>query len=643
MAFSAACPSCGAPVEFKSTASFHAVCEFCRSTLVRHGGNLENLGVMADLVEDASPIRLGTEGVYLGIHFAVIGRIQLRYASGVWNEWHLLFDNQRSGWLSDAGGEYMASFLTPPGKALPAYAELQIDQSLALAGRDWVVTNTEEALCVSGEGELPFAFGVGYAAQLADLRATDGSNSFATIDYSETPPLFFVGQSLPFAKFNFANLRDGPAAAKPAGPVKSLQCPSCGGPIELHDKAVLSVACPSCLAVLDAENESLKVLKKVAVAKRIEPRIPLGSVGRFGDKDWMAIGFQRRSVTAEGVEYPWDEYLLHHPTEGFRWLVENAGHWSWVSPLANPPRYTEGQPGALLQGEEFRRFSDGTAVTRYVLGEFTWKVKVGEEWQTLDFVAPPRMLSREKSSKEMTWSLAEYLPVEEVAAAFGLKQPLPEPRGVGACQPNPRWESHRRVCSRFWKFALLVTAMQILWYFLGGSTLVEQRVVYSQHQEDSITTPNFRLDKPARSIVLEHNTDIDNNWIGLGLTLVEKNSGKAWVASTELSYWHGSDGGESWSEGDRSRELAFRDLPAGDYYFVIDPELSNENPRAVADRIRVVRDPAAWSNYIFALIFLVCFPLLTRYRVSSFETTRWAEADYTPSGALPSADAEDDD
>jgi ribosomal protein S27E len=115
MPFSANCPACGAPVVFKSSASFHGVCEYCRSTLVRHGGNLENLGRMADLVEDASPIRLGTEGIYKGVHFAVIGRIQLSYAAGVWNEWHVLFDDQRGGWLSDANGEYLITFLTPPG------------------------------------------------------------------------------------------------------------------------------------------------------------------------------------------------------------------------------------------------------------------------------------------------------------------------------------------------------------------------------------------------------------------------------------------------------------------------------------------------------------------------------------------------
>ena len=50
------CPSCGAPVVFKSVASVYAVCEFCRSTLLRDGESLKNLGRMADLMDDPSLI-----------------------------------------------------------------------------------------------------------------------------------------------------------------------------------------------------------------------------------------------------------------------------------------------------------------------------------------------------------------------------------------------------------------------------------------------------------------------------------------------------------------------------------------------------------------------------------------------------------
>jgi hypothetical protein len=375
---------------------------------------------------------------------------------------------------------------------------------------------------------------------------------------------------------------------------------------------------------------------------RIEPLIALGSVGQFGGRDWTVIGFQQRVITAEGSDYPWQEYLLHHPEEGFRWLVESTRHWSWVSPVTRPPQYHIGLPMTIYNGETFTRYAAGSAVTRYVIGEFTWKVKVGETWDTLDFVAPPKVLSRESSRNESTWSLGEYLPVDEVAAAFKLKTPLPAPVGIGMIQPNPRAESHRRVCSLFWKFAALAILAQALWIFiLGGRTLLDQRLVFSPQNDEPVTTQTFLLDGKARNLVLRHDTDLDNNWLGLGLTLVEKNSGRAWIAQTEVAYWHGSDGGESWSEGDRSKELEFRDLPPGTYYFVIDPEISEEKPVSVAARIKVIRDQAAWSNFFFLLVFLALFPMFSRYRVSSFEAERWKDADFLSTGAEFGSDDSD--
>lgn len=642
MPFSATCPGCGAPVVFKSAASFHAVCEFCRSTLVRQGEALDRLGRMAELLGDASPIRLGTEGRYKGVHFAVIGRIQLRYAAGVWNEWHLLFDDMRSGWLSDAGGEYLVSFLTPPKVALPAFAGIMPNDPITLAGREFIVSNREEAMCVSGEGELPFAFGAGYAAPLVDLRSPNDTG-FASIDYSETPPLVFVGESLPFASFGFTNLR-GEAAAKPAGVVKSLQCPRCASAVGIHDPAVQSVACPSCLTVLAPDNEGLRVLHKAATALRIEPLIALGSVGRFDGRDWTVIGFQERAVSAEGKDYPWQEYLLHHPEEGFRWLVDSSGHWSWVSPVTNPPRHAVGLPSVLYRGEEYRRFSYGTATTRFVIGEFTWKVAVGETWELIDFVAPPRSLSRETSHNEMTWSLAEYRDAADVAAAFKLDHALPEPQGVAMNQPNPRLEPHRRVCSAFWKFAGLAVLAQALWVFVFGSqTVLDQRLLFSPGRDEAVTTAGFELPNGARSLVMRHDTDLDNNWLGINSTLVEQKSGRAWVALNDIAYWYGYDEGERWTEGDRSRELTFRDLPPGSYYAVIAPEISDEKPVPVKDRLRIERNPAPWSNFFFLLGFLALLPMFSRYRVAGFEAKRWAEADFLSSGEEFGSDDDSDD
>ena len=105
------CPSCGASVAFQSSVSILAVCEHCNSTLVRHDINVEDVGKMATLQIDGSPLQPGVLGEYKGVGFSVVGRIQLRYDRGIWNEWHLMFSDGRSGWLGEAGGTYAVSFL----------------------------------------------------------------------------------------------------------------------------------------------------------------------------------------------------------------------------------------------------------------------------------------------------------------------------------------------------------------------------------------------------------------------------------------------------------------------------------------------------------------------------------------------------
>jgi hypothetical protein len=200
------CPSCGAPVVFQSAASVMAVCGYCSSTLVRHDLDLENIGKMAQLQADGSPLQLRTEGRYRGSSFTIVGRIQLRFEKGLWNEWHLLFDDQRSGWLGEAAGVYAVSFPARVSEKIPKFEELRAGQELVLNQKTYEVTDVEEAFCIGGEGELPFPIGAGYSAPSADLAGP--GNQFATLDYSEDPALVFMGEYVEFDDLHLSGLRE---------------------------------------------------------------------------------------------------------------------------------------------------------------------------------------------------------------------------------------------------------------------------------------------------------------------------------------------------------------------------------------------------------------------------------------------------
>jgi hypothetical protein len=625
----ARCPSCGAPVVFQSAASIYAVCTYCKSTLLRKGEYLANLGRMAELMDDPTLLQIGAEGQFKGLHFAVIGRIQLKYDAGLWNEWHVLFDDGKNAWLSEAGGEYVISRQAQVPETIPAFDTLVPDMRVYLAGQPFAVSDLETALCIAGEGELPFKVDSGYEVRAADLRSGD---KFANIDYSETPPLVFVGAPVKFASLKLTNLRDKRDAAAGGTPnieAKAFQCPSCGAPISLHSGAIETVACMGCGTVLDIENEQLKIIVQAEAASREQPRLPLGSKGKLPSApgvEWEIIGYLKRQTRFEGVTYTWSEYLLFQAEAGFAWLTEDQGHWNFVRTLSSVPPSPRSQTRFRWNDREFRLFNRGRATVSYVLGEFYWRVRVGEHCATADYVSGNLMLSREMSARETTWSQGEYLDPDEVWAAFHATAPQAKRVGVYGNQPNP-WEvSHTKVFRLFLLLFLLATAVQIGLLLRPSATLLNQTLIYAPGNEEAATSEVFQLKERARTLSVEHQTGLDNNWLSLATTLVDKDSGQTWQGGQELSYYHGVDGGESWSEGSNNDEIVFKDIPAGNYYLSVEADVGTDNPGTVADRVRVKKDALGWSSYVLLLVLLAAFPLISRWRRTTFESARWEES-----------------
>lgn len=645
MALTASCPSCGAPVVFKSAGSIFAVCEYCQSTLVRHDQALEDIGKMAALVEDRSPLQLGAEGSFQGAHFALIGRIQIKYSQGYWNEWHLLFDDMRTGWLSEAGGEYVLTFMQHVMEALPVFDSLKVGQRFVLASQTWTVSNIENAECVAGQGELPFKVGAGYPVAAVDLR--NGAN-FATLDYSETPPLLFVGEAVDFKSLKMNNLREGMAIPTATVEAQVFRCPACGAPLQARSKDILAVGCSTCGAVVDTADSNYKLLS-AALGMRDEkytPRIPLGSKGVLEGNPVEVIGFLVRQSKSDGIAYDWREYLLAGENGTYRWLTEYNGHWNVVDVLSDPPRASGIIEIENVQygGQSFRHFATTpVAEVIQVAGEFTWRVQRGETNRVLDYIAPPLMLSRESTDNEQNWSLATYVAPEAVAGAFKLSGRMIAPVGVYANQPNPWQETNRRVFKLFWKLALAAIVLQLFFAFVaGGRTLLRQELVFSPHMaEDTLVTREFEVRGKPRKITVRNTTSLDNNWIGLDLMLVNKASGQAWPTTRELAYYYGSDGGESWSEGSRDDEVVFLDIPPGTYYVTVDPNIAPEKAVPVRDVIEVSSGGAGWSNFVMVMLFLVFFPIFTRLRHAAFEAARWAESDHAPVSGGDSSDGDD--
>lgn len=210
----APCPNCGATIEFLWSSAVQTTCDYCRSILVRHDVNLEKVGVVGDLPPNASPIQRGTEGRWGARPFTVVGRIIYEYQRGYWNEWHVRFADGESGWLSDAQLEYTFSVLETPEAALPSPDRIRTGTTIRQGGETFYATTVTKARYRGVEGELPFEYWDKDETLFADLSTT--GSRFATVDYSESPPLLFVGEHVSFADLSLRELREFEGWPRPA-------------------------------------------------------------------------------------------------------------------------------------------------------------------------------------------------------------------------------------------------------------------------------------------------------------------------------------------------------------------------------------------------------------------------------------------
>lgn len=437
----ASCPSCGAPVTF-GPGSVVAVCDFCKTVVARSDKKVEDHGKVADLVETSSRIRRGLSGKYKRRSFTIAGRVQYQHpAGGVWDEWYLAFSEGRWGWLAEAQGKLYLTFQKRLRRdaSVPAFENLGVGKSVELGGKSFEVFERGTAICGSAEGEIPWEFRAGAEHRFVDLQ--DGEGRVATLEYGAEPELF-VGEVVSVDELNLSG--EGwdfePQAASAGG--LQLNCPNCAGPLTLRvpDQS-LRVTCPSCNSLLDANSGKLSYLKTLKSRESFPILIPLGKEGELFGEKYTVIGYMRRYATWMGKVFPWNEYLLYNPDLGFRWLVHNDNHWSFVHPPKQPVsakwrRWKQ----FTYDGSQFRLYDRGVAYVRYVIGEFYWKVEVGEKVTTADFIAPPRMVSFEWSetgkSEELNVSLGNYVTVDEIQRAFDVKR-IPRPWGVGVIQPGP--------------------------------------------------------------------------------------------------------------------------------------------------------------------------------------------------------------
>jgi hypothetical protein len=344
---------------------------------------------------------------------------------GVWDEWYVAFSNGRWGWLAEAQGRFYLTFEQKLPEAAPDYIDLEPGRPLAkMRSGSLTVAEKGTAAYAAAEGEIPFRLEAGREYEYADLSGPQGE--FGTLSYLTRPPTLFLGKEITLQELGISAeaFKAGEAKEKQVTSAK-LSCPHCGGALELKapDKAE-RVICQYCNSVLDVENGNFRYLE--TLEKFRPPFLKIGSRGEFDGHVMTVIGYMQRSTVIEGERWRWDEYLMYHPAVGYRWLVFSDDEWLFVKPLnAGEVKTSSSGNNVEYKNRNYLRIQTSVGQVEHVIGEFYWKVKVGETVNMEDFQSGGSKISRESSTYEggggeVNWSHGNSISHSQICRKFGI-------------------------------------------------------------------------------------------------------------------------------------------------------------------------------------------------------------------------------
>ncbi|HEX8029208.1 MAG TPA: hypothetical protein VF491_12130, partial [Vicinamibacterales bacterium] len=298
-------------------------------------------------------------------------------------------------------------------------------------------------------------------------------------------------------------------------------------------------------------------------------------------------------------------------------------------------------------GNTYKLFQDAPARVTHVIGEFYWKVTVGESVKTVDWIRPPFGISKEiatTGAQEIAYSHARYMTAREVQEAFNVEG-LNRPVGVGSMQPFTGAK-----LGKLWAVMLLLLFAVAI---MLGVTLPGRRVMAKGF--DLMAEPpvpggpdNARISfsEPFEvsgkyNLVISVKAAVNNTWVYAAGDLVDEATGGVYSFEAPIEYYSGYSDGESWSEGSQKKTQYISRPDKGRYTLRLESQWEPGKPAPTVN-IEIREGVFRWPYFIIALIVISVFPFFALIRQISFESERWKESAHNPYGTVTD-DGEDDE
>lgn len=418
-------------------------------------------------------------------------------------------------------------------------------------------------------------------------------------------------------------------------PKFTVLCPDCRTVYNGWDEETVYFSCGKCKSLLRWHHEEF--VKYRYTDTRTQSEIfPIGTTGQLDGRNWRIISYAQRyeTGTKDGI---WQEYLMfEESTYKYAWLSEFEGHWLFVETLP------ESEIGAEVKSDinrerptwfmerDFEPYHKYKAKYRYMQGEFPYLPDGLRAADCIEYTSPPYLLTKETNEEGTEYSLARYISPRTLRKAFQPKEYMPMRIGTGSAQPFSSWLHSRAMIYTAIAFCVLVVIAQSL---MNGSA--RQKEVFSQYiaidtstEGKPLTTQSFEITGEAATLEVRCRGSVDNSWVEASVDMINENTGEEKSFAVGVEYYHGVDGGESWSEGSSGSEETLCSVKPGRYHLVITP-FKDTNTPAQWIEIYGYHDVPTWWNAIWAMVIFAVIAIGLSFWENMFEKSRWYGTKYS--------------
>jgi hypothetical protein len=400
----------------------------------------------------------------------------------------------------------------------------------------------------------------------------------------------------------------------------AITCPNCGGALEVlgASRQVISLTCKYCGSVLDIENE-YKVLSQFKKVPLPDTPFRVGMKGIVKGIEFTIIGMVAYSCEkGKSVgEDTWIDFMLHSPTHGYAWLsFEDANIIFSRSTRKLPSSDLIGmRPKDKFQfdGETYQFYEYYVAYVTYVQGELTYIAKKDDTVFIYEAINPPYGLTLERSKGELEYSISEYLDEKEVYKSFKIKSDTPK------ASFHPLKPFNASISKTFSYISAVFAVISLIFVFVI-SIFYSGDLIKKASFSSKVHQVKFHIDNPKHLVEIQMRANVNNSWVYYDISVLDEQNEELYSMGEEISYYHGYEGGESWSEGSTDATAYFKLDRAGDYLLLF---IAPENPRGVFTQIELRENVVRTLYFVILFVIFLVFSLWYLIKLGIYQSKLW--------------------